>query len=278
MVSARRRSRSACTWKIGGGFDGNTAMALGADGNVYAWGDGLYGQRGDNSGTSSVTTPVKTQLPPGVAAVSISEGIKQSFAITGAVPSGPKPTFGVAAPPLHTLAGEAYGALFPRQRYADLLVGRCARVAEHHRNHRRGHRYAAHGNHTVHVLGAGHERRRHDDGRIVRRNGRARRHDQRNGSPRTLRTPSKARSSKRVGTTVVATRTRPRTARSASSPVSAAAVVVTGYPTTNAFARVSVGPLTVPAAGITGQELVLPTATGTPPRGSRSAGRRTSRA
>ncbi|WP_306222237.1 RCC1 domain-containing protein [Bifidobacterium asteroides] len=42
-------------------------MALGSDGNAYAWGDNTYGQLGDGT-SSSRNTPVKVGKPAGAPA------------------------------------------------------------------------------------------------------------------------------------------------------------------------------------------------------------------
>jgi alpha-tubulin suppressor-like RCC1 family protein len=52
---------------------GSTSLALGSDGNVYAWGYNQYGELGDGTTTGS-DVPVEVSLPGGVAAVAVSEG------------------------------------------------------------------------------------------------------------------------------------------------------------------------------------------------------------
>ena len=59
---------------------GYTVLALGSDGNVYAWGDNSDGQLGDGS-TSDSYTPVPVPLPVGVTATAVSEGGLTSAAI-----------------------------------------------------------------------------------------------------------------------------------------------------------------------------------------------------
>jgi alpha-tubulin suppressor-like RCC1 family protein len=58
----------------------DTGYALGSDGTVYAWGDGLAGQLGNDTTTSS-TTPVVVSLPAGVTATAIAAGRKTGYAI-----------------------------------------------------------------------------------------------------------------------------------------------------------------------------------------------------
>ncbi len=57
-----------------------TSLALGSDGNVYAWGDNQYGQLGDGSTVDS-PVPVRVLLPGGVRAVAVSEGLTTSLAL-----------------------------------------------------------------------------------------------------------------------------------------------------------------------------------------------------
>ena len=55
--------------------------ALGSDGNVYAWGNGQYGQLGNGTSPSVQSTPVAVSLPAGVTAVSIAAGDFTGYAI-----------------------------------------------------------------------------------------------------------------------------------------------------------------------------------------------------
>ncbi|RQP08971.1 MAG: cell wall anchor protein, partial [Microbacteriaceae bacterium] len=55
-------------------------MALGSDGNTYAWGQNYYGQLGDGTNTDS-NTPVQVQAPAGVTFTSISGGGLHSVAL-----------------------------------------------------------------------------------------------------------------------------------------------------------------------------------------------------
>ena len=57
-----------------------TTLALGADGNVYAWGDNTSGQLG-NGTTANALFPQKVSLPEGASAVAIAEGWKTSLAV-----------------------------------------------------------------------------------------------------------------------------------------------------------------------------------------------------
>jgi len=57
-----------------------TSLALGSDGNVYAWGNNENGQLGDGTTTSS-STPERVSLPGGVTATAVSEGIYTSLAL-----------------------------------------------------------------------------------------------------------------------------------------------------------------------------------------------------
>ena len=51
----------------------NHSLAIGADGNVYAWGDNSYGELGDGTNTGS-DTPVLISLPGGVHATAVAAG------------------------------------------------------------------------------------------------------------------------------------------------------------------------------------------------------------
>ncbi|MFC6154632.1 RCC1 domain-containing protein [Nocardioides yefusunii] len=62
---------------------GSHSLALGSDGNVYAWGDNTYGQLGDST-TTSRQTPVATRrgsIPGGVAVTAIAAGRNHSLAL-----------------------------------------------------------------------------------------------------------------------------------------------------------------------------------------------------
>jgi alpha-tubulin suppressor-like RCC1 family protein len=59
---------------------GIVTLAIGSDGNVYAWGDNTAGQLGDGSTTTSAT-PVKVSLPTGVTAVTVASGAAESYAV-----------------------------------------------------------------------------------------------------------------------------------------------------------------------------------------------------
>jgi alpha-tubulin suppressor-like RCC1 family protein len=59
----------------------NTNLAVGSDGNVYAWGNGQYGQLGNGTTDLEATTPVRVSLPGGVAATAVSEGYYSSLAL-----------------------------------------------------------------------------------------------------------------------------------------------------------------------------------------------------
>jgi hypothetical protein len=56
------------------------SLAIGNDGNIYAWGSNVTGQLGDGTTTSSFA-PVKVKMPAGVAATEISAGSSFSLAI-----------------------------------------------------------------------------------------------------------------------------------------------------------------------------------------------------
>jgi alpha-tubulin suppressor-like RCC1 family protein len=57
-----------------------TGLALGSDGNVYAWGDNQFGQLGDGS-TADSPTPLRVSLPAGVTVIAVSEGFTTSVAL-----------------------------------------------------------------------------------------------------------------------------------------------------------------------------------------------------
>jgi len=57
-----------------------TGLAVGSDGNVYAWGYNQFGQLGDGSTVDS-PTPVRVLLPAGVTATAVSEGLATSLAL-----------------------------------------------------------------------------------------------------------------------------------------------------------------------------------------------------
>ncbi len=59
---------------------GEHTLAIGSDGNLYAWGDNGYGELGDGTTTSS-TTPVEVQMPAGVQATQIAAGLIDSLAL-----------------------------------------------------------------------------------------------------------------------------------------------------------------------------------------------------
>lgn len=60
---------------------GQTAYAIGSDGNVYAWGYGGDGQLGNGTTTFQQTTPVVVSLPAGVTAIAIASGLETGYAI-----------------------------------------------------------------------------------------------------------------------------------------------------------------------------------------------------
>jgi alpha-tubulin suppressor-like RCC1 family protein len=57
-----------------------TAYAIGSDGHLYAWGDGLEGQLGNGSNTVSFT-PIQVDLPPGVVPSSIAANEESGYAV-----------------------------------------------------------------------------------------------------------------------------------------------------------------------------------------------------
>lgn len=60
---------------------GETAYAVGSDGNLYAWGYGGAGQLGNGTTTAAQATPVTVSLPSGVTATAIAAGLETAFAI-----------------------------------------------------------------------------------------------------------------------------------------------------------------------------------------------------
>jgi len=59
---------------------GYHTLAIGSDGNLYAWGDNGFGQLGDGT-TNSTSTPEEITLPGGVQPTEIAAGIYDSFAV-----------------------------------------------------------------------------------------------------------------------------------------------------------------------------------------------------
>ncbi len=59
---------------------GEHTLAIGSDGNLYAWGDNGYGELGNGTTTSS-TTPVEVHMPAGIQATQIAAGLLDSLAI-----------------------------------------------------------------------------------------------------------------------------------------------------------------------------------------------------
>ncbi len=58
-----------------------TGYALGSNGTVYAWGYGASGELGNNTTTSTQTTPVAVSLPSGVTATAIAAGELTGYAL-----------------------------------------------------------------------------------------------------------------------------------------------------------------------------------------------------
>ena len=59
------------------------SLALGSDGNAYAWGSNTYGKLGDGT-TTQRTTPVKVGKPTGLTYVQVSAGWQHSLALSSA--------------------------------------------------------------------------------------------------------------------------------------------------------------------------------------------------
>jgi len=59
---------------------GEHTLAIGSDGNLYAWGDNGYGELGNGTTTSS-NTPVEVHMPTGIKAIKIAAGLIDSLAI-----------------------------------------------------------------------------------------------------------------------------------------------------------------------------------------------------
>lgn len=57
------------------------SLALGSDGNIYAWGDNEHGELGDGPDAPDSWTPVQVSLPGGVTAVAVSESNATSLAL-----------------------------------------------------------------------------------------------------------------------------------------------------------------------------------------------------
>ncbi|MGD0881340.1 MAG: MBG domain-containing protein [Acidimicrobiales bacterium] len=60
------------------------SIALGSDGNVYAWGDNTFDELGNNTSVSDSTTPVKVSIPTGVTVTAIAAGQYHNLALTSA--------------------------------------------------------------------------------------------------------------------------------------------------------------------------------------------------
>jgi hypothetical protein len=90
------------------------SLALGSDGNVYAWGDNSTGELGNGTTGGQSDVPVEVSLPGGAAATSASMGSDTGLAVSGGG-EGPAPKFGAESPPLVVLQGSAYSAIFPAQ-------------------------------------------------------------------------------------------------------------------------------------------------------------------
>ena len=57
------------------------AYALGSNGTLYAWGEGQYGQLGNDTTTMIQTTPVAVSLPDGVSVTAITAGAATGYAL-----------------------------------------------------------------------------------------------------------------------------------------------------------------------------------------------------
>ena len=57
------------------------SLALGSDGNVYAWGLDTFGRLGDDAAIADQAAPVRVAAPPGVSFVAISAGSAHSLAL-----------------------------------------------------------------------------------------------------------------------------------------------------------------------------------------------------
>jgi alpha-tubulin suppressor-like RCC1 family protein len=92
-------------------INSGASFAIGADGNLYAWGRNTLGQLG-NSTTTDTNVPVLVSLPTGVRAVEASLNGEHSLALTTTGGGSGAVQFLSASPPLETLAGARYNALF----------------------------------------------------------------------------------------------------------------------------------------------------------------------
>ena len=59
----------------------NHTIAIGSDGNTYAWGNGQYGRLGTGSTVTTNSTPALVQTPPGVHFTAVTGGYTHSLAI-----------------------------------------------------------------------------------------------------------------------------------------------------------------------------------------------------
>ena len=87
------------------------SLAVGSDGNVYGWGRNSVGQLGIGTQEDSLV-PVEAHLPAGARAVGVSENFEHSLALTTTGGDGGNVQFLAASPPLETLAGARYNAIF----------------------------------------------------------------------------------------------------------------------------------------------------------------------